>query len=288
MQIDDHDAYIDLACSSNGKWVASASKKGVVKVLDIQAGECIAQMDRGEHIRQSNDISQLQFSPDGKLLAAHAGNPKLYSNDDELLNPDTEGDQIYVWCPVSGKVILKFAGQEFTFSSDSRLLAVTCPDETLNDDESVDRWISVWDVTSRELLTQFTGHDDWIDTIAFSPCGQFVASSDGILRVWDIATGSEKNVYPDFPDYQYIFYSAKGELFVVIVHGSPTLSIEVWNVEHREKIYEISDIEGMGYGLAFAYIKRLANTASYKQTDGKYRSSQQCENLFFPSGSIWI
>ncbi len=282
MQIDDHDVCKDLACSPNGKWVATASKKGVVKVLDIQAGECIAQMDRGEHIRQSNDISQLQFSPDGKLLAAHAGNPKLYSNDDELLNPDSEGDQIYVWCPVSGKVILKFAGQEFTFSSDSRLLAVTCPDETLNDDESVDRWISVWDVTSRELLTQFTGHDDWIDTIAFSPCGQFVASSDGILRVWDIATGSEKKVYPDFPDYQYIFYSAKGELFVVIVHGSPTLSIEVWNVEHREKIYEISDIEGMGYGLAFAYIKRLANTASYKQTDRKIPKFSTVREPIFP------
>lgn len=285
MQIDDHDAYSDLACSSNGKWVATASKKGVVKVLDIQTGECLAQMDRGEHKWQSNDISKLQFSPDGKLLAAAAGNPNLYSND-ELLNPDTEGPQIYVWCPETGEVILKFAEQNFTFSSDSRLLAVTCPDETLNDDESVDRWVSVWDVTSRELLTQFTGHDDWVDAIAFSPCGQFVASSDGVLRVWDIATGSEKKVYPDFPDFNNYFYSEDGELFAVIIHGSTNSSIEVWNVEHREKIFEISDInDGLAYSFAKVYIQQLVKTASYKQTDAKIPKFSIMQEPQFP---LWL
>ena len=270
MQIDDHDAYKYLVCSSNGKWVAIASMKGVVQVLDIQTGECIAQMDRGEHKWKSNDISKLQFSPDGKLLAAHAGNPKLYSNDGELLNPDTEGDQIYIWCPETGEVILKFAEQNFTFSSDSRMLAVTCPDETLNDDESVDRWVSVWDVTSREHIAQFTGHDDWVDAIAFSPCGQFVASSDGVLRVWDIATGTEKKAYPDYPDFNNYFYSEDGELFATIVHISPNWSIEVWNVEHREKIFDISDIDdGLAYSLAKVYIEQLVKTASYKQTDAK-------------------
>ena len=269
MQIDAHDDSEDLACSSNGKWVATATMKGVVMVLDIQTGECIAQMDRGKHKWKSNDISKLQFSPDGKLLAATAGNPKLYSNDDELLNPDAEGPQIYVWCPETGEVILKFAGENFTFSSDSRLLAGACPDETMNDDEQVDRWVSVWDVTSREHISQFTGHDDWIEAVAFSPCGQFVASSDGILRVWDIATGAEKHVSPNFPDFNKVFYSEEGELCVIIVQSSPNLSIEVWNVEHREKIFEIFDIDGLAYSFARAYTERLAKTASYKQTDAK-------------------
>ncbi|MDE0088203.1 MAG: sigma-70 family RNA polymerase sigma factor [Candidatus Poribacteria bacterium] len=281
MQIDDHDAYNDLVCSSNGKWVATASMKGVVKVLDIQTGECIAQMDRGEHKWQSNDIAKLQFSPDGKLLAAYAGNPKLYSND-ELLNPDAEGPQIYVWCPETGKVVLKFAKHNFTFSPDSRLLAVTCPDETLNDDESVDRWVSVWDVTSGEHISQFTGHDDEIDAVAFSPCGQFVASSDGVLRVWDIATGSEVKFFPDFPDYNNYFYSEDGELFAVIILNSPNLSIEVWNVEHREKIFEISDIDGLAYSFARVYIEQLVKTASYKQTDVKIPKFSIVQEPQFP------
>ena len=64
------DAFGGLACSSNGRWIAIAVMNGVVKVLDIHSGECIAQMDRGAHEFQSNDIHQLEFSPDGKLLAA--------------------------------------------------------------------------------------------------------------------------------------------------------------------------------------------------------------------------
>ena len=281
MQIDAHDAYNDLVCSSNGKWVATASMKGVVKVLDIQTGECIAQMDRGEHKCKSNDIDKLQFSPDGKLLTAAAGNPYLYSND-ELLNPDAEGPQIYVWCPETGEVILKFAGGNFTFSSDSRLLAGACPDETLNDDRGDDRWVSVWDVTLSELLTQFTGHDDEIDAVAFSPCGQFVASSDGVLRVWDIATGSEEKFFPDFPDYNNYFYSEDGELFAVIIPSSPNLSIEVWNVEHREKIFEISDIDGLAYSFARVYIEQLVKTASYKQTDVKIPKFSIVQEPQFP------
>ena len=277
MQIDDHDAYGDLACSSNGKWVATAGGDGVVKVLDVQTGECIAQMDRGEHKWKSNDIYELQFSPNGELLAATTGNHQLYSNDeenyDELLNPDTEGDQIYVWRPETGEVILKFAGRNFTFSSDSRLLAGACADETLNDDKRVDRWVSVWDITSGEHIAQFTEHDDWVDDVAFSPCGQFVASSSrGGLRVWDIATSSEKMIYPNFNDP---FYTSDGRLFaLVFIRSSNT--IEVWDVENRNKILEISIGIGeydFAKSLAITYTSELlqeyTKSPSTKQSDGK-------------------
>lgn len=272
MQIDGHDAYADLACSSNGKWIATASMDGVVKVLDVQSGECIAQMDRGEHKWKSNDISELQFSPDGELLAAVAGNHKLYSNDkenfDELLNPDTEGDQIYVWRPETGEVILKFAGRNFAFSSDNRLLAGACPDETVNDGKSVDSWVSVWDITSSEHIAQFTEHDDWVDDIAFSPCGQFVASSDEILRVWDIATGSEKKFYPNFSDP---FYTKDGRLYALgFVNFSDP--IEVWDMENREKLFEMTigiGLYDLARSIAIAYTQQLADTPSHKRTEAK-------------------
>ncbi|MDE0313415.1 MAG: sigma-70 family RNA polymerase sigma factor [Candidatus Poribacteria bacterium] len=273
VQIEDQYADRDLTCSSNGKWIAIAGGDGVVKVLDVQSGMCIAQMDRGKHEWKANDISQLEFSPDGELLAAVAGNPKLYlenedNYDDELLNPGTEGDQIYVWHPETGEVILKFAGRNFTFSSDSRLLAGACPDETLNEGKRVDRWVSVWDVTSAEHIAQFTEHDDWVDNVAFSPCGQFVASSDAVLRVWDIATGSEKKVYPNFSNP---FYTKDGRLYALgfVNFSNP---IEVWDMENREKLFEMTI--GMGLfdlarSIAIAYTQQLANTPSNKRTEAK-------------------
>ncbi len=280
MQIDDHDAYRDLVCSSNGKWVATASMKGVVKVLDIQTGECVAQMDRGEREWKSNDISGLKFSPDGELLAATAGNPKLYSNDSKLLNPDTEGAQTYLWNPETGKPILKLAGQDFVFSSDSRLLAGACVDETLNDDRSVDCCISVWDVASREQIALFTELDDWVDDIAISPCGQFVASDDGVLRVWEIATGSQKNVYPEFSDPYSLFYTKESRLIALMLNSSVDV-IEAWDVEQREKLFEMS-VGICALDLATAYTQQLSKTPNTKHVDGKMPMSSIAHEPSFP------
>ena len=274
-QIENQAASAGLACSSNGRWIATADSDGIVKVIDVHSGMTVAQMDRGKHEWKANDIKQLQFSPDGKLLAANAGNPKLYSNDDDnydqLLNPDTEGDQIYVWDPETGEAIIKFTGWRLAFSQDSRLLVGTSPDETVGDADRVDCCVSVWDITSRERIAHFIGHTDWVDDIAFSPCGQFVASSDETLRVWDIATGSQKMAYPDLCDP---FYSKEGKLFALASPRSANTT-EVWNVESHEKILEMSNgIGDLGFAksLAIAYTKRqlqqLNKKTSNKQVDG--------------------
>lgn len=275
-QIENQDASGGLACSSNGRWIATAASNGIVKVIDVHSRTSIAQMDRGEHKWQSNDISRLQFSPDGKLLAARAGNPKLYSNEDDnydqLLNPDTEGDQMYVWNPETGEAIIKFAGGELTFSQDSRLLAGASPDKTVREADRIDRCVSVWDIASGERTAHFTGHTDWVrvDAIAFSPCGQFIASSDGTLRVWDLATGSQKMAYPDLNDP---FYSKRGKLFALAFSRSANTT-EVWDVEHNEKILEMSN--GIG-GLGFAKSLAIAYTQRQLQQLNKKSTSKQAE-----------
>ena len=276
-QIEDQDAAGGLACSSNGKWIATAGSNGIVKVLDIHSGMDIAQMDRGEHKWQSNDVSDLQFSPDGKLLATNAGNPPFYSNDkenyDELLNPDTEGDQIYVWDPQTGEVLIKFAGYRFALSPDNRLLAASCPDETSHDTKRVDRCVAVWDVTSGERIAHFSGHTDWIDTVAISPCNQFVASSDTTtLRIWDIATNSEKMAYSNLYDP---FYTKEGELFALASPSSPNPT-EVWNVETHKKILKIS--KGIG-GIGFAESLAVAYTDGKLQQLNKKISSKQSDDV---------
>ena len=272
-QIENQRAYGGLACSSNGKWIATAASNGIVKVIDVHSGMTVAQMDRGDHKWQSNDISQLQFSPDGKLLAANAGNPKLYSDegadDYQLLNPDTEGDQIYVWNPETGEAIIKFAGIEFAFSQDSRLLAGESPDETVRDTNRVDCCVSVWDIASRERIAHFPGHTDWVDAVVFSPCGQFVVSSDReTLQVWDLATGSQKQVYPDFDDP---FYAKDGKLFALRFRRS-TNTTEVWDVEKHEKILEMSN--GIG-GIDFAKSLAIAYTEGQSQQPNKEISDKQ-------------
>ena len=234
---EEHNIYWHINFSPDHKWIATANWDGFVEVLDVHRGVCVAEMDRGAREVKSADISQLGFSPDGQYIAATGNNSKIYSiRDDKIVNPDTEGMQTYIWHPETGVPIVKFAGTNFVFSQDSRLLAAGTPDEFTNIDDRVDRRISVWDIAKAERIAHFTGHDNWIGDLTFSPCGEFLVSSsrDESFRVWDIAKGTQKAVYENLGMALTVpFYSKEGELFA-IVNGQDT--IEVWDVERNQKV----------------------------------------------------
>ena len=288
MQMEGLEAFGGLACSSNGEWIATAAMQGVVRVLDIHSGECLAQMDRGAHEFQSNDIHQLEFSPDGKFLAATADNPKLYSNDEQLLNPDTEGTQTYVWHPETGEAIVKFAGSNFVFSPDSRLLAGAAADETPGDADRVDSCVSVWDITTGERILHFSAHTDWVDDITFSPCGEFLVSSsrDKSLRVWDIAKGIQKRAYTDSEtDWGLPFYSPEGKLLTVVFRREDAnIVIDICSVEPREKLQTIELLGGSVGAMWFFRCPQLAiaYALSNKRTDGKAQTFPALCEPHFP------
>ena len=221
---EEHNVYWHIDFSPDSKWIATANFSGIVEVLDVHRGVCIAEMDRGEREVESADIYRLEFSPNGQYVAATAD------------NLGTEGTQTYIWCPETGNLIFKFAGGNFSFSQDSCLLAGVTSDDPIGDADPINHYISVWNITTGELISHFSVKSAWMDTIIFSPCSNFLTSSsrDENLRVWDVTKGVQKMVYTDFQTSRTVpFYSTEGELFAII-DGQDT--IEVWNMEHREKI----------------------------------------------------
>ncbi len=256
--------------SSNNKWIATSDGQGMVRVYDIHNDELLAQMDLGEHKWKTNDISQLEFSPDGNLLAAAA---RFWApDDDRVLIPDREGERTYLWNPETGEEILKFAGRNFVFSADSCLLAAASPDDShsSSDVKRIDRCVSVWDIKNKERITHFTGHTDWVDWIAFSPCGKFIASCDKTLRVWELATGTQKMAYEKCYDS---FYSPDGVLFGFIFVSDDT--IEVWNMDSQQKVLELP--QNINFKLAkervFTYMRehqfQTAEIISNEQANSK-------------------
>ena len=228
--IEKEDSYVHIVFSSDSsKWVVSDSS-GIIQILDVKSGECLAQMDRGTH-EQSNDVSQLEFSPNGQYIAGSVENPQLYSANGKIINPDTEGNQTYIWCSETGIRLIKFAGRNFAFSPNSRLLACATPDETASDGNRVPRCISVYDLAKGKRIAYFTEHRSWVHTVTFSPCGQFLAASDTdkMLCVWDLSKGMLKKSYADCGTP---FYTQDGVLLTVSFSAG---SIEVKDVKRREK-----------------------------------------------------
>ena len=286
IELKDQNALGWLACSSNGKWLAVADEEGHVRVLDIRTGEQIAQMDRGEHKWKTNDIVDLTFTPDGTMLAAIVGNDKKYSEDNEVLNPDDEDAQIYVWEPETGKPVVKFAGKTFEISQDSRLIAGASTDGTMIDDELVYNDVAVWDIAASEQIIYFTEHSNWINSITFSPCGKYIASEDGILLVWEIATGSVQKVVPNVEEP---FYSNTGQLFAIEypnktdeAPGFTNYTLDVWNVETNERTLEVCSGVGrfwFAYDIAKAYTNQLIALPDDESSPNKKSKSKVTDNI---------
>lgn len=212
--------YKYITFSPDSKWIATADQWGIIEVLDVQNSLCVAQMDRGPHEKQSNDVYQLEFSPDGQYVAARVKG------------------QVYIWDSRSGVPVAKFKGIKFTFSPNSRLLACenpyTIPHTTLPRGASN---ISVWDIATSERIAHFTEHGNILRTITFSPCGQFLASSDrnSTLHVWDLTEGLLKETYTDYEMSRVEpFYLSEGMLLATVFTQS---TIEVWNVQQRQKLW---------------------------------------------------
>ena len=255
--------------SPDGKWIAAANWDGVIKMLDIQSGECVAQMRPSE---EHNIYKHVAFSPDSKWIAiariATANQvgtievldvqngvciaqleresrdgqsnyiPQLGFSPDGRYVAATVGRQTYIWNPRTGVPIAKFTGIKFAFSPDSRLLACenpyTIPHTTPPRGAS---HISVWDIATDERIAHFTEHSNTLRTITFSPCGQFLAASDenSKLHVWNLTEGLLTETYTDYEMSRVEpIYLPDGTLLATVFTRE---TIEVWNVQQQRKLW---------------------------------------------------
>ena len=244
-----------IAFSPNGKWIAASNSDHILKVLDIQNGACLTQVETGDY------ISGLTFSHDMRSLAAAYASSSC----------------VEVWSPETGELLTKFTAdteeagfhRPITFSTDTRLIASTSASDTTDDAEV----IVVWDMESGQQIASLTAHTYWISTLCFSPCGQFLASSgqDGTVYVWDVSTWQQVRSYTDSGDVYRIIpsYSPDGILRAAIVNydetGSATISVR--DLESGEQLYndqvwgntvQFSDADGWGNTVKFSNGSRLA------------------------------
>jgi WD40 repeat protein len=181
-----------VAFSPDSRYVLTATWNsadgGILILWDIEANQEVQRFFG--HIDIITDVG---FSPDGttlfsaswdqtlRLWDARTGTAiKQFENfDDRLLAMDISADGDYVLV-ATGNLGNNEIEREFERSNDT----------------------SVWlmDMVSRDLVTEFFGHEDWVWSMAVSPDGRYAASGSGPLRppeadtsvrVWEIETGAE-------------------------------------------------------------------------------------------------
>lgn len=233
-----------IACSPDGKWIATGDWDGLIKVWDLQQGLCRAQIE--------TEWNNFTFSSDSQQLATS----------------DSATGTVSLWHPETGESLEKFScGTEkggrlmpIAFSPDTHLLASTNRDEAGSDAES----ISVWDIESGEQIAHFTGHTGSIHSLCFSSCGRFLASGgleDGTVHVWDVTNWQQITAYTGYGTSRMIpSYSQDGTLRAAAVAASDDDdTITVWELERDEKLYTVKERLGRSGVVNFSNGSRLAH-----------------------------
>jgi WD40 repeat protein len=143
-----------------------------VQLWNIRTGRQIADL------RTSQDLRALAFSADGRLLAS--------AGDDFLV----------VWDLASGKGRIVALPNPNEIFGMGRIWALAFAPNGSALAGVGDHHAAVWEVPSLRLRTEFHGHRDMVEQVAFSRDGRTVASGgrDNDIALWDTHDGSERLV----------------------------------------------------------------------------------------------
>ena len=110
-----------------------------------------------------------------------------------------------------------------TFSPDGKLLAT-----------STDNEIWLWSVANIKQILSCNGHTAWIQSLAFSPDGQILASgsNDQTIRLWNVHTGQCLKTLRGHTSWiQSLAFSPNGQ---ILASGSNDQTVKLWNVSTGE------------------------------------------------------
>jgi WD40 repeat protein len=160
-------AVASVALSGDGKLLAAACRSEVV-LIDVEGGA------PPRRLATANDLlTHVEFSPDGKLLAAAGGTPGQYG-------------EVCFFDPASGKLLsARRAGKDTlfrgNFTPDGKAIALG----------GADGAVHVVPVDAKQPIRRFELHSDWVLSVAYTPDGKMLVSGgrDKATKVANAQTG---------------------------------------------------------------------------------------------------
>ncbi|KAF9144463.1 hypothetical protein BGX30_012670 [Mortierella sp. GBA39] len=197
--------------SPNGKWIASSSFDCTVKLWDTQT-QTLVSMFTGH----SEAVYSVVFSPDGLQVASGSWDRtvRLWEVTASGTGLDSRGSFESASCVAfspDGRHLVSgnkdgYVRQYNTDTGEQDVI-LSCGPQSANcvayspdglyiaTNRDID--LTLWEASTGLLVLVFCGHEDIINTVAFSPCGYWIAtgSNDMTVVLWDMESGELSRVF---------------------------------------------------------------------------------------------
>jgi hypothetical protein len=175
--IEDHaDWVMDVAWLPDGSKLISASRDKTAKVFDAKTGDSLVTFNG-----HAEPVFGVAAAPDGKTV--------ITSGRDKSLRR---------WNVTDAKEVQRITG----FGDEVFRVAVT-PDGRIFSC-SADRKARIHSLADGKLLTTFSGHNDWVYSLAYNDATKHLAtgSFDGEVRLWNVQNGKGLVTFLAAPGYK--------------------------------------------------------------------------------------
>lgn len=193
-----------IACSPDGKHLASGWEDGMIRIWDIPTGNCLKTL-RGH----TGWIRSLAFSADGHYLASAGVDCTIrsWNTSNWLCTRELVGDVSF---------------ESVAFAPDGSKLA-----------GSSEHVIQMWFLAVREEARTFEGHADLIRHIEFDSTGETLVScsDDGTIRLWDVMTGKCRETLREHANHISSF--TLNADWSLLATGSEDRTVKIWDVSNR-------------------------------------------------------